>query len=160
VSCPAFEIRTLAPPDVALLRGVLALFGRAFNEPGTYTANQPDEAYLRDLLESRTFVSIAALDGSEVIGGVAGYVLPKFEQARSEFYIYDLAVDESHRRRGVATAMIRELQRLAAARGIYAIFVQADHGDDAAIALYTGLGVREDVLHFDIGLPGKDGSDS
>jgi ribosomal protein S18 acetylase RimI-like enzyme len=51
--------------------------------------------------------------------------------------------------------MIRELQRLAAARGIYAIFVQADHGDDAAIALYTRLGVREDVLHFDIGLPGK-----
>jgi aminoglycoside 3-N-acetyltransferase I len=29
-------------------------------------------------------------------------------------------------------------------------FVQADLGDDAAIALYTKLGVREDVLHFDI----------
>ena len=35
-------------------------------------------------------------------------------------------------------------------RGIYVIFVQADQGDDAAIALYTKLGVREDVLHFDI----------
>jgi aminoglycoside 3-N-acetyltransferase I len=30
------------------------------------------------------------------------------------------------------------------------IFVQADPGDDAAIALYTKLGTREDVLHFDI----------
>jgi aminoglycoside 3-N-acetyltransferase I len=30
------------------------------------------------------------------------------------------------------------------------VFVQADHGDDAAIALYTKLGAREDVLHFDI----------
>jgi hypothetical protein len=39
---------------------------------------------------------------------------------------------------------------LAAARGIYVIFVQADHGDEPAIALYTKLGVREDVLHFDI----------
>jgi len=28
--------------------------------------------------------------------------------------------------------------------------VQADLGDEAAIALYTRLGVREDVLHFDI----------
>jgi aminoglycoside 3-N-acetyltransferase I len=28
--------------------------------------------------------------------------------------------------------------------------VQADHGDDPAIALYEKLGVREDVLHFDI----------
>ena len=28
---------------------------------------------------------------------------------------------------------------------------QADCGDDAAIALYEKLGVREDVLHFDKG---------
>ncbi len=30
------------------------------------------------------------------------------------------------------------------------VFVQADLDDDPAIALYTKLGVREDVLHFDI----------
>jgi aminoglycoside 3-N-acetyltransferase I len=35
-------------------------------------------------------------------------------------------------------------------RGSYVIFVQADLGDAAAIALYTKLGRREDVLHFDI----------
>jgi aminoglycoside 3-N-acetyltransferase I len=81
---------------------------------------------------------------------LAGYVLPKFEQARSEFYLYDLAVDSAHRRRGVATAMIERLKRLAVTRGIYVIFVQADHGDDPAIALYTKLGLREDVYHFDI----------
>jgi hypothetical protein len=33
------------------------------------------------------------------------------------------------------------------------IFVQADRGDDAAIALYSKLGAREDVLHFDIAVP-------
>jgi aminoglycoside 3-N-acetyltransferase I len=32
------------------------------------------------------------------------------------------------------------------------VFVQADQGDDAAIALYSKLGAREDVLHFDIDL--------
>ena len=41
-------------------------------------------------------------------------------------------------------------RRLAAARGAYVIFVQADIGDEPAIALYSKLGVREDVLHFDI----------
>jgi aminoglycoside 3-N-acetyltransferase I len=30
------------------------------------------------------------------------------------------------------------------------MFVQADMGDEPAIALYSKLGVREDVLHFDI----------
>lgn len=28
--------------------------------------------------------------------------------------------------------------------------VQADHGQDAAVALYSKLGTREDVMHFDI----------
>ena len=36
------------------------------------------------------------------------------------------------------------------AAGAYTIFVQADYGDEPAIALYTALGTREDVLHFDI----------
>jgi aminoglycoside 3-N-acetyltransferase I len=35
--------------------------------------------------------------------------------------------------------------------------VQADHGDDPAIKLYSKLGHREDVLHFDIAVPGKPG---
>lgn len=147
-------MRVLGPDDVAALRATLAMFGAAFGEPDTYTAQQPDDTYLRRLLASDTFVAVAAFATGEVVGevvgGLAGYVLPKFEQARSEFYIYDLAVDERHRRQGVATALIRELQRLAAQRGIYVIFVQADHGDGPAIALYTKLGVREDVLHFDI----------
>jgi aminoglycoside 3-N-acetyltransferase I len=30
--------------------------------------------------------------------------------------------------------------------------LQADIGDDPAIELYTKLGMREDVLHFDIGV--------
>ena len=141
------RVRVLDQQDVAVLRKMLAMFGRAFGDVRTYTASQPDDAYLQQLLGSETFMAVAALDGPEVVGGLAGYVLPKFEQARSEFYIYDLAVAEAYRRRGVATAMIRAL---AAKRGIYVIFVQADQGDDPAIALYTKLGVREEVLHFDI----------
>lgn len=84
------------------------------------------------------------------MGGLAPYELRKFEQARSEIYIYDLAVDERYRRRGIATELILELKRIAASRGAYVIFVQADVGDDPAIELYTRLGHREDVLHFDI----------
>ena len=58
-------------------------------------------------------------------------------------------------RRGLATALIEHLGREASALGAYVIFVQADHGDDPAIALYTKLGTREDVLHFDIPPKGK-----
>ncbi len=144
------EIRVLNGDDVALAREMLNLFGREFSDESTYSQKQPEDRYLHKLLSSDTFVAVVAQLGDRVVGGLAGYVLPKFEQARSEFYIYDLAVDSAHRRHGVATAMIERLKRLASTRGIYVIFVQADHGDDAAIALYTKLGIREDVLHFDI----------
>jgi aminoglycoside 3-N-acetyltransferase I len=147
---PVFRIQVLGGEDVRVMREVLGLFGEAFNERTTYTEAQPDDSYLRQLLSSGSFVALAALSGAEVVGGLAAYMLPKFEQVRSEIYIYDLAVDESRRRQGIATAMIEELRKLAQARGAYVIFVQADHGDEAAISLYTKLGAREDVLHFDI----------
>jgi aminoglycoside 3-N-acetyltransferase I len=150
-------VRLLGPSDVAALRAVLTMFGEAFDDRDSYCTKQPDDAYLRRLLSSDTFVAIAALDERVAVGGLAGYVLPKFEQPRSELYIYDLAVAADRRRRGIATAMIEKLRGVARERNIYVIFVQADHGDAAAIALYTKLGLREDVLHFDIAPSGGHG---
>jgi len=146
----SFDVRVLRPGSAGALRDMLTMFGRAFAEMETYTARQPGDDYLEGLLASSTFISLAAVADGRVIGGIAAYVLPKFEQVRSEIYIYDLAVDEEHRRQGVATALIAELRQVAAARGAYSIFVQADREDAAAVSLYTKLGVREDVLHFDI----------
>jgi aminoglycoside 3-N-acetyltransferase I len=81
---------------------------------------------------------------------LVAYELEIFEQERSEIYIYDLAVAEENRRQGIATALIAHLGRIATERGAWVIYVQADYGDDPAIALYTKLGTREDVMHFDI----------
>lgn len=130
----------------------MTAFGRAFNELETYTAARPGKAYLERLLGSDYFIALAALKNDSVVGGIAAYELKKFERERSEIYIYDLAVAAGHRREGIATALISELRRIAAARGAHVIFVQADTGDEdkSAVALYTKLGLREDVLHFDI----------
>lgn len=144
-------VHHLQPEDTDRFHAMLDVFGTAFGEVDTYGTARPGAAYLGRLLRSPTFIALVAMEeGGSVIGGLAAYELPKFEQERSEIYIYDLAVDAAHRRRGVATALIREVQRIAAERGAWVIFVQADQGDDPAIALYTGLGAREDVVHFDV----------
>lgn len=143
-------LRALGPSDLAAMRDLLRMFGRTFDDMATYTQAQPDDVYLAGLLGRDTFIVVAAFEDDTVVGGLAAYVLPKFEQARSEVYLYDLAVAETHRRRGIATALIAELRRIAATRGAWVVFVQADYGDDPAVALYTGLGTREDVMHFDI----------
>lgn len=146
------EIRQLAPDDVELMNALLTTFGQAFNDMSTYTANRPGAEYLRRLLVGDSFIALAALIGDEVVGGIAAYELKKFEQERSEVYLYDLAVAAEYRRQGIATALIEALKDTAAARGAYVIFIQADTGpeDEAAIALYSKLGIKEKVLHFDI----------
>lgn len=146
------EIRQLTSSDVGLMRALSTSFGEAFNDMRTYTEKLPSADYLERLLGGDSFIALAALEGIDVVGGLAAYELKKFEQERSEIYIYDLAVSSEHRRKGIATALIERLKVIAADRGAYVIFVQADTGveDEPAIALYTKIGLREEVLHFDI----------
>jgi aminoglycoside 3-N-acetyltransferase I len=145
-----FSIRQLTSNDVTLMEAMMTTFGEAFEDVNTYTEARPSADYLERLLRSKHFIALAALKDGAVVGGLAAYELQKFERERSEIYIYDLAVAAAHRREGIATALIEELKTIAATRGTYVLFVQADRGDSPAISLYTKLGAREDVLHFDI----------
>ena len=140
----------LGRSDVTRLKQLLAVFGEAFDDMAAYQGAVPRESYLESFLADERCITIVAMDGDEVIGGLVAYELLKFKQERKEIYIYDLAVKAAHRRRGIATGLIVTLKAIARTRGAYVIYVQADRGDDAAIALYESLGVREDVLHFDI----------
>ncbi len=153
----AAVVRALEPGDSALFDGLLDMFGEAFGDPAAYGSARPGAAWRDGLLGDQNFIALAALEQNVVVGGLAAYVLRKFESERSEIYIYDLAVAAGHRRSGIATALISELGRIAAERGGYVMFVQADQGDDPAIALYTKLGAREDVFHFDIKVPARAG---
>src|SRR6478609_3690468 len=136
--------------DVPRLKQLLAVFGEAFDDMAAYQGAVPPDGYLESFLADQRCITVVAMDDDAVIGGLVAYELLKFERERKEIYIYDLAVEAAHRRRGIATGLIVTLKAIARARGAYVIYVQADRGDDAAIALYENLGVREDVLHFDI----------
>src|SRR5471032_1143485 len=118
ISTP-FSIRQLASADVAPMEEMLTMFGKAFAEVETYSAARPSKTYLERLLGSDYFIALAALKNGSVVGGIAAYELQKFEQERSEIYIYDLAVAAEHRREGIATALVGELQQIAAARGAH-----------------------------------------
>jgi aminoglycoside 3-N-acetyltransferase I len=146
----SYSVKQLTASDLALMHGLLDCFGEAFDEVDTYGANRPHADYLQDLLGSETFIALVALREDAVVGGLAAYELKKFEQQRSELYIYDLAVAAQYRRQGVATSLIHALQAIARKCGAWVIFVQADYIDEPAVNLYNKLGTREEVLHFDI----------
>ena len=131
----------------------MTLFGEVFDEPEIYTSARPDERYVERLLADPTFIALVARHENAIVGGLVAYELKKFERERSELYIYDLAVATGCRRQGVATALIKAVCEIATACGAWTVFVQADVGDEPAIALYSSLGEREPVLHFDIAPP-------
>jgi aminoglycoside 3-N-acetyltransferase I len=90
-------IAMLRPDDLLLMDQLLDAFCGAFEDPENYSSARPAASYMRKLLASDTFIALAAMEGGSVIGGLAAYELKKFEQARSEIYIYDLAVTEATR---------------------------------------------------------------
>jgi aminoglycoside 3-N-acetyltransferase I len=144
------SIVRLEPTQVPLMRELNRLFGEVFADSASYASAPPSDSYLEQVLGKRETIVLVATQAGRVIAGLVAYVLDKLEQERSEIYIYDLAVAEAFRRQGMATALIAELKHIAAAENAWVIYVQADYGDEPAVALYEKLGAREDVMHFDI----------
>lgn len=143
-------IRSLGSGDDIQFQGMLDLFSDVFDDARHYSSARPARQYREALLARDDIFMLVALADQTIVGALVAYELRKFEQERSEFYIYDLAVSERWRRRGIATALIDNLKVTARKKGGWVIYVQADYGDEPATAFYTKLGTREDVMHFDL----------
>lgn len=130
----------------------MRVFADAFDEAATFFSAPPTDAYFEKLLSNAHFVMLVARINGTVVGALAAYELVKYERQRSEFYIYDLAVAEPFRRRGIARTLIEALKPIAKSAGAWVIFVQADREDEPAVALYRSIGIEEAPLHFDIPL--------
>lgn len=147
-----FTIKRLTGTDLGQMRALNALYAAVFEMPDEYLGKPPGDEWLVQLLGRDDFIStIAMTPDGQIIGGLSGYLLVKFEQARREIYIYDLAVAPDWRRQGVASALINHLRAEAARLKAWVIFVQADEGDNPAIGLYRKWAAGEEIAHhFDI----------
>lgn len=133
-----YSVRRLTKNDLETMRSLNVLFGEVFEDHKNYHDHKPSDDYLRDFLENENNIVVVALKGNEVVGGLAAYVLDKFERQRREVYLYDLAVSAMHQRKGIGRRLIDELKIIARELGAYVVFVQADEGDEA-VAFYESL---------------------
>ena len=97
----------------------------------------------RTLREPTHHLLLAYADG-EPVGFVSGVEVTHPDK-RTEMMLYELAVDEQHRRRGIGRALVRALADLAAEQGCPTMFVLTERTNEAAIATYAfGDPIRED----------------
>ncbi len=92
----------------------------------------------RDSLQSELLnpnsVFLAACEDDRLIGYVGMSVVV------DEGYIFNVAVDEAHRRRGVGSALIRELVTYGKKHGLCFITLEVRQSNAPAIALYRQFG--------------------
>ena len=80
-------------------------------------------------------------------GAVAGFVSgveTVHPDKGTEMFLYELAVAEPYRRRGIGRALVERLAGLARERGCYGMWVGVDTGNDVALAAYRSAGGKDD----------------
>lgn len=147
-----FSFHRINNSELNTFRELMQLFGKVFEDDQSYQSHLSTDTYIAEFLNDPSHIVLVATDEQgTVVGGLVAYVLKKFEQQRSEVYVYDLAVSETHQRKGVGTGLFEKLKEVAKEINAYAIFVQADNADDGAIAFYRSLTNDEIIAHhFDI----------
>lgn len=103
-----------------------------FDEP-------PREAWTaRFLAREGHHLLFAAVDGIDV-GFVSGVEITHPDKG-TEMLLYELGVDEAHRRRGIGRALTVALADRARTLGCSGMWVPVEAGDDPAVATYRSAG--------------------
>jgi ribosomal protein S18 acetylase RimI-like enzyme len=128
--------------EAELLRMMLLL---AEHPPGAITF---DEAKARTAL--RKFLFLPAFGGVWLLfegNATVGYIVLtlgfSFEFHGHDAFIDELYIDAAHRRRGFGRQALEFAEKKARERGVNAIHLEVDRGNDAAFELYRRVGYED-----------------
>jgi ribosomal protein S18 acetylase RimI-like enzyme len=126
------EVKVLQPGDAKILSNVAA---EVFDNP-------IDPQLTREFLADPRHHIAVAIDNGQVVGFASGvhYVHP---DKPPEMWINEVGVAPSHRRRGLAKAVLQSLLQIARERNCSSAWVLTDQTNEAAIALYESAGGTE-----------------
>ena len=120
------HIRILVPGDDELVVAASELFdGPAQRTATAIFLNEPGHHLL------------VAYEDDQAAGFISGVEMTHPDKG-TEMFLYELAVDERFRRRGIASQLVAALQSLALERGCYGMWVLTDESNEAALATYLG----------------------
>jgi aminoglycoside 3-N-acetyltransferase I len=140
------RVRTsrLTPGNCEQAKGLFVMMAQVFAE----RSDHPSDDYVDRLLGREDFWAIAAFVGDEIVGGLTAHTLPMTRSESSEIFIYDLAVREDQRRKGIGRQLVTTLREAAAAAGIPLVLVAADDDDGHALDFYRAVGGAPSPVTF------------
>lgn len=127
----ALDIRHLGPGDEDAVLAAGSLFD-----------SEPDREATRRFLAEPTHHLLLAYDGDGAAVGFVSGVETTHPDKGTEMFLYELAVDEAARRRGIGRALVEALAALARERGCYGMWVGTEPDNVAARRTYEAAGAR------------------
>lgn len=137
---PAIAIRNATVGDADRLQALLRQMG--YND---------ELAGFRErlgLIDSPTNRILVAVEGDIVVGLVSLMMSQSIEHPAPNCRLSVIVVDEAHRRRGVARALMGAAEKAARAAGCFRIELTTAHDNGDAQALYRAIGWEETGLRF------------
>ena len=106
-----------------------------------------DDTFSPERLAERAAVDghllVVAVDGDRTVGQVAG-IIQHLAHKAPELHLENVGVAESHRRRGIAAAMVAEALAWGRELGCDEAWVATEVDNDAANELYRSLGSQDE----------------
>lgn len=123
-------IERLGPADGARAAKALSALKGGCREAGSLAAFLANPA---------NYLLVAENDG-KAAGFLLAYRLERPDREAAQMFVYEVDVAPAWRRRGLATALVEQIKRLAHAEGMFEAFVLTSRGNEAARGLYAGTG--------------------
>jgi aminoglycoside 3-N-acetyltransferase I len=131
---PYFKRLTLS--DSAVTQDLFTVMATVFEEPSSILPKE----YLEQILTDSKIWILAAFVDDMVVGGLVAHSLSMTRTTKTELYIYDLAILETHQRQGIGAGLIAYAREIAAELGMDNVFVMVDNQDQHAVKFYEKHG--------------------
>lgn len=139
----AFSVRLAdyaRPSDAAAVVTLLDAYARDPAGGGEPLSDFVKANLVRELAARPQAYSVLAFDGEQAIGLVNCIEGFSSFKCKPLVNVHDVAVLASHRGRGVAEAMLSEVERIAVARGAVKMTLEVLSGNSPAVKLYRRMG--------------------
>lgn len=139
-SQPQMEVRRLQGSDYALLSAAIqALVPEEERDGGVAS-----DAHLRQALENPACYFILCTLDSAPVGYLSAFAFPAIDYDASQVYLYDIVVDERHRRKGIASQMIEALKSHCKQNGADHIWVGTSLDNEPAQKTFEATGATKE----------------
>lgn len=137
---PAVSVRILSTPSGDEIEALAEIFDRYRAHYGEPSDGSPSRPWLAKCLDTGQLRAFVAEDGAEMIGFATAMEVPASLRLAHFWHVRDLFVLPTHRRLGVARALLASIRAAALDAGALRLLLQTEEDNEPALRLYEASG--------------------